>query len=270
MLVCLVKQPTMPKVQLVKQRRYNLLESLTGLDTLINMATRKSRQKNALAPYAKRPPDMYAAIRKLYCRGRTQTRTAKVLDRWTRARGLSSVTRQTVNAHFKVIGEVLWYSWHTHTCGEPRQKDRPYSTCFSEQLYLYPDLHTVRRVWDDNRLRRGLWTNPRFMDGTPVPPPTALLDNEVIRELRRVFGRSRGIDCSTNSKTFYIHWMRARALAGLKRDHPEMTTRERQNALFEVILGETPRYKKPTQREPGGRVPGRNGGRLAVYTEFWR
>lgn len=231
---------------------------------------RKKTSTNTLGRHAKRPTEVYAAIRDLYCRGRTQTRAERILDKWARRRGLKPVSRQTINAHFKQIGEILWYAWHTERFGfEPLRDDRPYSTHFADQYYLFPDHKMSKAFWEDKRLGRGFWRNPNLSDGTPMPSPARLFDTPVTRELRRVFSRSRGIDCSANSKTFYIHWMRARFLAGAKQQYPDATERSLHNGLFDYIARKTSLYKKPEAREPGGKGFSRNPHRQALYVEYW-
>jgi hypothetical protein len=153
--------------------------------------------------------------------------------------------------------------------GEPKREDRPYSLVFEEQYTLFATHAYDKRLREDYQQKRGLWRSPLMSDGNTFPPPSFFHDNVVLRELRRVFVAGRAIDWKPGSKTFFIYWMRAGCLARLKKNHPTLSERECQDLLFLHIVDQTPNYKEPNDRPPGGNPPNFNGERVAAYAEIW-
>lgn len=189
------------------------------------MPRREWKQKNTLKVHAKRPTEVYAAIRKQYCKGKTYAETTAIVSRWARIRGLKGVSRQTVSKHYADAGEKLWYLMYVTQVEEaPPRYVSPQEETNYIRRYLYYSQGTVteeRFRYEVKPYLRKM--NPKGHDW--------LFGSKLVDTLRDASKRFRGLP----ENTLFIQYARAYWLEKFCFEQPHLTDRERAGLIYETL-----------------------------------
>lgn len=200
------------------------------------MPRREWTQKNPLKAHAKRPSEVYTAVRKQYCKGRSYSETTRVVSRWANSNGLPGVSRQTVSKHFAEAGEKLWFAIYVDHNGKPPPANlTPQDDVNHVREYVYL---TRQKYIAERELFQNVYANKPYMRTLlpwirhePLSGHKKLIENKLVNLLRDTSKRFRGLPEST----FYIHYARAYWIERFSLENPNLTDREIIALVFEQL-----------------------------------
>ena len=194
------------------------------------MPRKKGFQKNPFRKHAKKPEKIYLAIVRQFCDGVTQTEAA----------GKMGLSRQTINRHYREIGNVLWFLFHLEEYGEPPFRNDLPKNSSANDVYDFVDPAREKILEVHNHIQE----YPKHKQILPYDP-VSLFDTYALREVRISWQKMRGIP----QKTFYIYWYRSWWLGLLHSLNPLEGYPAIKIRLFEKIIRERHLYRKPEDRQ---------------------